>query len=80
MAKKQYGFLRKDEHGRWYLIPEDEVNDFDEYMELLGKLDWDADGEWEQIEEVVGDIEDDFGKYRLKTVPFDLRIEMSENR
>ena len=69
-----YGYLREDDDGHWYLIPEDKLSHFYWIKEKIETLKAYSD-EWE---DACQDMIDNFDKYRLSGGPYDLRIKMEE--
>jgi hypothetical protein len=68
-----YGYLREDDDGHWYLIPEDKVQRFRELMDKLVDLQWVMNEEWEETNDAVIN---EFDEYRLSGGPYDLKIQM----
>ncbi len=66
---KLYGYLRKDDDGHWYLVPEDIVADFDAAMEaVLSEPSWDNPA--------IDDFVNRFDSYRLRDSIRSLRVVM----
>jgi len=72
---KKYGYLREDNNGHWYLIPEDKVKHFVWIKEKIDMFElWSDD--WE---DACQDMIDHFDGYRISGGPYDLKIQM-ENK
>lgn len=57
----EYGYLRKDDDGHWYLVPESTINQFDSAMRYIDGCEQYSD-EWE---DAVEDFITEFDEYRL---------------
>ena len=68
----QFGRLRKDEDGHWYVIPESETEAFDAALEALGSDDYDC--------VLVNDFISMYDCFRLSGGPFDVRVVLDTNR
>ena len=62
------GRLRRDDSSHWYLVPEDQVEDFDQMLDALDEYD----------AESCYDFDIRFGGFRLAGGPEDLKVLMEQ--
>jgi hypothetical protein len=65
----RYGKLRKDDSDHWYLVPEDEIKNFQNIMDLI-YLEFD----WEKKEDLISLFIESFDMYRLSGGVESLRV------
>lgn len=70
MTEPKYGYLRQDDSGHWYLIPEELRKDFRELLDTIETCDYPS------CENAEDKFIRDFDKYRLSGGYQDLRIFM----
>lgn len=69
----EYGYLKKDDDGHWYLVPEDLCEQFDQLTEAMEGMDWMEVGTSDECEQ----FNNAFGEYMIDG-PYGLRIEMDQ--
>ena len=67
----KFGYLRRDDDGHYYLIPEDYVAEFDERWEEVQEADED---DWDIETQFI----DDWGDYRVDGDYADYKVVMPE--
>ncbi len=67
----RYAYLRQDDAGHWYLIPQELLS---RYRELTDKTV--SSSNYEEMESVFDAINTEFGKHRLSGGVEDLKIEI----
>lgn len=70
----KFGYLRADDDGHDYLVPEEEIEAFDELWEKVENTPWNS-GNWCEI---VDEFNDKYWKYALGESPRYLKIVMPE--
>lgn len=59
MATSEFGYLRKDDDGHWYLVPDGAVKEFDQAMRRV-----DDARTWRTRDEAISDFITSFDQYR----------------
>lgn len=66
----EYGRLRQDDSGHWYLIPESEVEGHDGLRAAIESTEWLSD-EWNAL---TVEYDNKYYKYRLGGGPYELKV------
>ena len=70
-VKRKYGYLRQDDDGHWYLIPEEMIKNFSNLEEQI-----ENEEDWEKKDFLISLFIEAFDTYRLSGGYQDLRISM----
>jgi hypothetical protein len=70
----RFGYLRHDDSGHDYVIPEDDVGEFDSLMDRSYEVAAESD-EWYDI---CDEIDSRFGQYRVGGYIHDMKIVLEE--
>jgi len=74
MAKLKFGYLRKDDDCHDYVVPEEEVEAFDELIEKIESTKWMSD-EWNKL---INEFNDKYWRYNLGGSTRYLKVVMPE--
>lgn len=69
-SEPEYGYLRCDESGHWYVVPESEIADFDSLCDATRE----AGPYSEEGRELVAQFNNRFWKYAVGGGIYDLRV------
>lgn len=71
----EYGHLRQDDFGHWYLIPEDEVEAHDALTQRIAEAEWEST---ERLELAIDEYNRRYSQYRVEGGLYQLRVSIED--